>query len=175
MRDHMREYLDRAEADDSVVEGGTRIPSPKMFDVASFVGGVVGLKGKTDFPALSIDAYNKVISPTDENLFTYRYDGHITWMVSGDNAKVVEQQAKGYGAAIELMIREHFYQPYPDDFDPSVLPFTFVEFDFLRSEFFGAANVDAGPPKGRATRLWVDGGRIEVAWVTSEGGARQHG
>lgn len=175
MREHMAGYLERVEADSSIIEPGIHLPPPKSFDVASFVGGVVGLKGKTDFPALSIDAYNKVISPSTEDLYGYRYDGHVTGMVGGTNPKVVEQQAKGYGSAIEMMIREHAYQPYGSGFDASVLPFMFIEFAFLRSEFFGAASTDVGDEKGRNTKLWVDGFRIEVAWAISEPGPGQHG
>jgi hypothetical protein len=173
MREHLVEYLERAEAD---MDSDIVLPKPKMFEVASFVGGVVGLKGKTDFPALSIDAYNKIQSPSNKGLYEFRYDGHVTGMVAGTNPKVVEQQAKGYGAAIEMFIKEHTYQPYDDSFDASGLPFAFLEFGFIRSEFFGAANTEVGDQKGRPTQLWVDGFRIEIAWITSEAGPGQpHG
>jgi len=170
MREHMEAYLATAGAD---LDSTLKLPVPKTFDVASFVGGVVGLSGKSDFPALSIDAYNKVSSTTDENLYTFRYDGQITGMVGGENAKVVEQQAKAYGAAVEMFIRDHAYSPYGAAYDASVLPFQIIEFAFLRSEFFGAANVEVEARGQR--KLWVDGFRIEVAWLTSEEGAGQHG
>lgn len=175
IRDHLRAALDVAETELELLEQGLKIPSPKMFDTASYVGGVVGLTGKTDFPALSLNCATKIISPTNENLYTYRYDGQITWMVQGDNPRQVEQQAKGYGAALEAIIRAHSVYPHADNYDVSALPFTFVEFAYLRTEFFGAAATELAVPKGKTTRIWVDGGRIEIAWSASEPGTGQHG
>jgi hypothetical protein len=149
------------------------LPLPKSFEIASFVGGVAGLAGRNDFPALSIDAFTKTLSQTDENLYTYLYSGQITWMVGGDNAKVIEQVAKGYGAALEMYIRDHTYHPYAAAFNAAALPFSFVDFTFLRAEFFGAANVELDQKGSR--KLWVDGGRIDMAWNISENGPGQHG
>ena len=169
IREHLQDYLDVAEVD---LDTNTKLTLPKSFDVASFVGGVVGITGKGDFPAMAIDAHSKAASPTTEDLYTQRYDGQITWMVGGDNPKVVEQQAKGYGAALEMFITDHRYKPFVDSFDESALPFSFVEFGFIRSEFFGAASVEV-EQRGQK-RLWVDGGRLEIAWITSERGQGQH-
>ena len=166
---HLAALLDQ-ESDN--IDGKVRLQMPKHFDVASFVGGVVGLSGRNDFPACSIDAYSKQLAGDDQSLWLYRYDGHITWMVGGDNADVVEQQAKGYGAALERFITTHANFPYAANYNASALPFMFNTFAFLRTEFMGASKVEV---EQRGTRqLWVDGGRIELFWEISENGPGQH-
>lgn len=176
-RDHLREHLpaalEAAQADAALVESNVTLPVPKVFDVASYVGGVAGLSMKGDFPVLSIDSYNKALAPDKDDFWSYRYDGHITGMVGGSNPRVVEMQAKGYGGALESIIKAHAIQPYSNSFDPSGLPFMFTEFAFLRAEFFGAAAVDV-EERGKTAKLWIDGFRIEVAWKVSENGPGQH-
>ena len=171
---HLADYLATAAADS---DSPVHLSKPKSFEIASFVGGVVGLTGRNDFPALAIDAFDKTLSGTDDmGLFTYRYDGQITGMIAGSNAREVEQSAKAYAAAIEMFFRDHRYQPFADDFDASALPFSFVEMLWLRNEFYGATNLDVADEeeKGRNQRFWTDGFRTEIAWTTSEAGSGQH-
>jgi hypothetical protein len=174
-RDHIREhlptYLEQASA---LQDMAIRLPLPKSFEVASFVGGVAGVKDRNDFPALSIDAYSKTASSTNEDFYIYRYDGQITGMVASDNPETVEQLAKGYETALEMFIRDHVYEPVSASFNKASIPFKLLEFGYVRSEFFGAATVEPEQEKGRNRRMWIDGFRIELAWLVSEDGAGQH-
>lgn len=176
-RDHFREhlagYLARvAAAQDKVVS----IPMPARFDVASYVGGVVGLtmENPKDFPALALDALTRQPSPTNENLYTHRYDGMFNFMVHASNPETAELYAKGYLAALDLFAAEHQYFPVSDSYNKSSLPFSFIEFAVLRSSHFGAARAET-PEKGRNKSVWLDGGNAEIAWTISEPGTGQHG
>lgn len=173
MRDHMRELLDYAETQQ---DSPVKIPVPKRFDIATYVGGVVGITvtKRDDFPALALDALTRISAATNENVNAYRYDGQVTGMVTSDNPEVAERQAKGYLTAVDTFCAAHRLFPVPD---PAVFPtldFTILEFVCLRSEHFGAARVEA-EIKGSTREVWVDGFRHELAWIVSEPGSGQHG
>jgi hypothetical protein len=171
IKDHLAAYLAIAEdAQDKKV----KLLLPKRFDVASYVGGVVGLTmtDSKSFPAVAIDALTRTESPTPENLYTYRYDGQINFMVNGSNPESVELQAKGYLAAFDMFANDHEFWPLDNAYDQSDLPFKFTGFGVTRSAHFGAANVPA--EEGKATRVWIDGGTLEISWLVSEAGPGQH-
>lgn len=171
IKDHLAGYLARVEeAQDKPV----KLVLPKRFDVASYVGGVVGLTmtDSKSFPSMAIDALTRTESPTPENLYTYRYDGQINFMVNGSNPESVELQAKGYLAAFDMFANDHEFWPLDNAYDQSDLSFKFIGFGVTRSAHFGAANVTA--EEGASTKVWIDGGSCEIAWLVSEEGPNQH-
>lgn len=171
IKDHLAAYLARVEDEQ---DKKVKLILPKRFDVASYVGGVVGLTmtDNRSFPSVAIDALTRTESPTPENLYTYRYDGQINFMVNGSNPELVELQAKGYLAAFDMFAADHMYFPLDNGFDQSTLPFRITDFGITRSAHFGAANVTA--EEGASTKVWIDGGSCEIAWLVSEAGPGQH-
>lgn len=172
LRDHLEGYLAAAGA-----ELGIPVPPPVRLDVASFVGGVVGLDphNPKNFPSLALNANTRLHSPSDENFYSYRYDGQIAGVVLANDAATAESLATAYVSALEAFIGDHVYRPAPDNYNFSSLPFMFIEFGFIRSEFFGVTAVEPEGEKGKNVRRWYEPFRIEVAWLISEDGMGQHG
>lgn len=177
IRDHWTDYLPAAEQELAANDEVVSLPVPNRFDVASYLGGVAGVdpRQRKEFPVLSIMADQRILAPTNENFYTYRYDGKVTGMVVANDAHMAELMATGYLMAIEMFIADHQYLPAPNDLDKSTLPFTFFEFGFLRAELFGAAAIEPEPSKGKSTRIWIDGFSADIAWTISESGVGQHG
>jgi hypothetical protein len=169
-RTHIREYLDLVNL---TYDRPIALELPKQYDTTTILGGVVGVSRET-LPAYTCFAFRKLLSSTNENLWTYQYEGRLNAMFAAATADQVEDITKRHQAATELFITRHgLIGQHLKDADPlSATNFLIVEMIFQSSAFFGAAQV-----KGSATDdaiYWIDGFQTDIVWTVSENGPGQH-
>lgn len=167
IRAHLPAYLAQVNA---LYDRPIKLDLPQRFDIATLVGGSVGVSRKT-LPAFAITAFERAFSNSDEDVWSYLYSGQISGMVaSTDSAETVESIARRYAGALEMFINDHRERPVLADWDPTDYPFRFKGLGYSRTEFFGAAVVEEG-----SVNLWIDGFRVDILWELIEAGPGQHG
>lgn len=170
---HFQLHLDEAFEQVKTLYGDKKkLERPKVFDVSTIVGGVVGLSTKT-VPAFALAAVEKAWTPDEDDVWTYSYSGILSGMVGamGPQGKItVERQVRRYAAAFEMIIKNHHRAPVPDDYDQATYPFRIKAFGFQRVDFFGAASL--APAANQ--EFWIDGFHFELLWEVIESGPGQH-
>lgn len=157
LRTHISGYLDRIASRHS---DQITLLIPKSIEPASVVGGMVS-ELPNRLPAYGIDCLNKVSAGMEEDLFLFQYQGQINGMIAAGSQDLVDKLAKRHAAAIELFVREHVgLHKFTTD------NFSFVEMDYIETEFSGAELVDESEDR----QLWLGAFSINVFWFTSEDG-----
>lgn len=145
---------------------------PRRFDISSVVGGTVGIS-QTTLPAFAITALEKQLAATDDDVWSYLYSGQLAGMVMAPNAEIVESIARRYAGTFEMFLNDHRRAPVKAAVDENALPFRLKSMGFIRTEFFGAATLDAVEPE-KTPEIWIDGFRTDFFWETIEAGPGQH-
>jgi len=166
LRLHLSTYLSELETEFTGSDK-LRLSVPEV-STQSLVGGVI----QTDvdsMPIVAIDCLDKSAIPSSDSLFYSQYEGAIASMVSGNSSDIVDRRIKRYSRAIEHFVKEH--QLFHEDFSTNTKPFSFRELVYVGSRFSGS--IELGETE-ETPRIWVAGMVIDVLWITSEDGARQH-
>ena len=165
LRGHLEEYLDDI---DELFTGsdkmGLRMPEVSAI---SLVGGV--MQARIDsLPLVAVDCLDKTVVPSNESLYLYQYEGAIVGLIEASNDDIADRRVKRYAAATEKFVKEHQY--LHEDIPNNTKPFTFREFLYMATRFSGSMEVTSEDGPSR----WIAAYIIEVLWVTSEDGERQH-
>jgi hypothetical protein len=162
LREHIAGYLEEIQ---SQYTDGVKLVLPKRVATANLVGGVYAADLNV-LPAYALDIIEKDFIPNDENLWLYQYTGHLAGIVSANSEESANKIVKRHERAVEQFVRDHnlvhqVTRPL----------WSMREMGFGGAGFSGA-ELAAEDVENR--KLWVAGFRIDLVWLISEEGPRQH-
>lgn len=164
LRTHIKGYL---EAVNQAYDRRSTLVTPQAIETASMAGGAMAVT-LDKLPAYGVDCIGKVVAPNSENLYTFQYDGHIAGTIVASSRDEADDLVKRHSRAVETFVREHMYI---HDTDANVSQyFSLLDFAFVSGNFSGALLERSDDDK----EIWLAGFIINVFWVTSEDGPRQH-
>jgi hypothetical protein len=165
LRGHIEEYLEDVDA----LYAGSDKMNLRVPEVSaiSLVGGV--MQARIDsLPLVAVDCLDKTVVPSNESLYLYQYEGAIVGLIEASSDDISDRRVKRYAAATEKFVREHQY--LHENPQTNTKPFTFREFLYMATRFSGSMEVTSEDGPSR----WIAAYIIEVLWVISEDGERQH-
>ena len=162
LREHIKDYLDDIAAE---YTGEITVPLlvPKRIEIASSVGGMINEFDQI-LPQYGIDIMGKSLSPSDESLWSYEYQGQINGLVHAGSREAVDLIIERHARAVEYFIRQHKLLHKFENANFSILEFAFAGVDFSGAEEM----TDDGKT------VWLAGFSINVSWFTSEEGPDDH-
>jgi hypothetical protein len=161
LRTHIKVYLDQVNA---AYDKLVTLEVPQTIDVASMAGGVMAVR-LDKLPAYGVDCIGKAVAVTTDDLIEYQYDGHIAGTIVASDRDTADDLVKRHERAVETFIRDHQFLHQPQN-----LGFTLREMGFLSANFSGALLENVDDTK----EIWLAGFVINLGWITSEDGPRQH-
>lgn len=167
LRSHLPTYLSELQ---SQFTGSDKLKlSVPDITTVSLVGGVIQTEIES-MPVVAVDCLNKSVIPSNESLYYSQYDGGIAGMVSASSETTCDKIAKRYASALEKFVKDHLL--FHENFQTNTKDFSIRELVWQSTRFSGAIELPTETENDNP--VWVEGFVLDILWVTSEDGPRQH-